>query len=98
MKYMDLKEFREIGYLHEINRLILHPLGLALEITVDDLGQEHISGIQDHRDIPCGYSFLSPNEKKAENIRNIQEERKPQRLETLGYWIQPLGVSSAETM
>ena len=30
-KYMPIKEFRERGYLQELNRRFLHPLGLALE-------------------------------------------------------------------
>ena len=35
MKYMNIKEFRDTGYLHELNRLFLHPLGLAMEISID---------------------------------------------------------------
>lgn len=31
VQYMDLDEFREFGYLQEINRRLLHPLGIALE-------------------------------------------------------------------
>lgn len=30
--YLDIAEFRESGLLHEVNRLILHPLGLALSV------------------------------------------------------------------
>jgi len=36
VKYIDMKEFREKGYLQEVNRRALHPVGLALEITVFD--------------------------------------------------------------
>lgn len=35
-KRIDIAEFREFGYLHEINRQLLHPLGLALEVVTDD--------------------------------------------------------------
>ena len=31
---IDVKEFREKGYLQELNRRFLHPLGLALEIII----------------------------------------------------------------
>lgn len=31
IKYMDVEEFRELGYLQEANRLFFHPVGLALE-------------------------------------------------------------------
>lgn len=34
-KRIDIAEFREFGYLHEINRQLLHPLGLALEVVQD---------------------------------------------------------------
>lgn len=29
---IDIKEFRELGYLQEVNRLFFHRLGLALEV------------------------------------------------------------------
>lgn len=32
IEYLPISEFRERGYLHEVNRLLLHPLGLALEV------------------------------------------------------------------
>lgn len=32
--YLDIKTFRERGYLHEVNRLLLHPLGLALSVEI----------------------------------------------------------------
>lgn len=36
IKYIDIKEFREFGYLQEVNRQVLHPHGLALEVEVWD--------------------------------------------------------------
>lgn len=33
---IDIAEFRALGFLQEVNRLFFHPLGLALEIVVDD--------------------------------------------------------------
>jgi hypothetical protein len=35
-KRMSVKEFREAGYLQELNRRFLHPLGLALEVVVNE--------------------------------------------------------------
>lgn len=32
-KYMDIEEFSREGYLQEVNRLLLHPCGLALEVV-----------------------------------------------------------------
>lgn len=34
IKKMPVSAFRSVGYLHEVNRLLLHPLGLAMEIDV----------------------------------------------------------------
>jgi len=31
---IDVAEFRRVGYLAELNRRFLHPLGLALEVVV----------------------------------------------------------------
>jgi hypothetical protein len=36
VKHMDIKEFRELGYLQEANRLFFHPHGLALGVTTVD--------------------------------------------------------------
>ena len=36
INYMDIKEFREKGYLQEANRRFFHPLGLALYIEQND--------------------------------------------------------------
>ena len=35
IKYMSIKEFVEEGFLQEVNRQFFHPLGLALEVTID---------------------------------------------------------------
>lgn len=34
IKKMPVSAFRSVGYLHEVNRLLLHPLGLAMEINL----------------------------------------------------------------
>lgn len=36
IKYMNIKEFREKGFLQEANRLFFHPCGLALEVACKD--------------------------------------------------------------
>lgn len=57
MKYMDINEFADSGLLFHINRTVLHPLGLALEITVEDDGSARLSGIWDCRDDPEGIAY-----------------------------------------
>lgn len=40
IKYIDPNEFRDVGFLQEVNRCFLHPLGLALEIWMErDAGE-----------------------------------------------------------
>ena len=34
IKYVDITEFREKGYLQEVNRRFFHPIGTALEISI----------------------------------------------------------------
>jgi hypothetical protein len=57
VKKMTPKEFRESGYLQELNRLFLHPLGLAMEVTINDDGTEFFSGVWDCRDDPEGIVY-----------------------------------------
>ena len=45
IKRMSIKEFREKGYLQELNRQFLHPLGLALEIIINEDGSESLGGV-----------------------------------------------------
>lgn len=65
-KYMKIKEFIEKGYLQELNRRFLHPLGLALEI-VENNSEFKLNGIIDCRKDKEGISF---------NLKNSNSERK----------------------
>lgn len=58
VKVMSIKEFRELGLVQEINRRFLHPLGLALEVIIDEqTGEESILRVWDDRDNPEGFIF-----------------------------------------
>jgi hypothetical protein len=56
IKRMPVGMFRELGLLQEVNRLFLHPRGLALEVVVDEDG-ERFGGIWDYREDPEGMAF-----------------------------------------
>lgn len=88
IKRMDIKEFRQMGLLAELNRAFLHPLGLALEIIIDDeTGEEKLGGIWDYRDDPEGILF-SKEHFPTEKIKKAQEfimQKHEQRLKTLGF-------------
>jgi hypothetical protein len=45
LRRMSIAEFRAFGYLQEVNRLLLHPLGLALEVVVAGDGTEFLGGV-----------------------------------------------------
>ena len=88
-KYMDIKEFADLGILHEINRLMLHPVGLALEIQVnDETGEHRLSGVWDVRDDPEGIVFAEPSAEKALRFAEFKDSRKAARIEALGFDVQ----------
>ena len=88
IKYADIKELRKFGYIQEINRQFLHPLGLALEISIDKNGNESLGGIWDFRDDPEGMVFGHINGLKIRRVRKEQRRRAKIRQELLGYVIQ----------
>jgi len=60
VKHIDIKEFRELGFLQEVNRLFFHPRGLALSVETNDDdpdAPETLAGIWDYRDDPEGIIF-----------------------------------------
>jgi len=88
VKRMDIKEFRQIGLIAELNRSFLHPLGMALEVIIDDeTGEEKLGGIWDYRDDPEGMLFSKEHFPYAK-IMMAQEfikEKHEQRMKTLGF-------------
>lgn len=95
-KYMDLKEFRDRGYLMELNRQFLHPLGLALEMDDGgETGKVILTGIRDSRDDPEGMIFSEDmidieDAFKASRIEDERRQKEWVRRKSLGYDIQPL--------
>lgn len=91
IEYMDPQEFIDGGYLQEVNRRFLHPLGLALEATAAD-GNEFITRVWDYRSDPEGVNFGGelPDPKKTTKIDAEWRERSATREKTLGYVVQPV--------
>jgi len=88
IKRMSITEFRETGYLQEVNRKFLHPLGLALEAVIEEDGSEHLGGVWDYRDDPEGIVYGVVDDEKVKRVHHLEEERKPVREKAVGYWIQ----------
>lgn len=91
-KYLSVKEFRELGYLQELNRRFLHPLGLALEVEISPSGIERLGRIWDSRDDPEGIYFDPELIDKDKAIRIYREGAKKglPRIAKLGFVVQPL--------
>lgn len=99
VKRMNVKEFREKGYLQELNRQFLHPLGLAMEITIEEDGSERLGGIWDYRNDPEGlmYDLASSSKsrikefkKKATYIEKLRQQKALTRMKQLGFIIEPI--------
>lgn len=90
IRYMDIAEFRREGYLQELNRLFLHPLGLAIETVVAEDGTERLGGVWDYRKDRDGILFgdkdLAP---LALRIQALWDAREPDRIAALGWMVQP---------
>ncbi|MEM7586710.1 MAG: hypothetical protein AAF560_25195 [Acidobacteriota bacterium] len=99
---MSPAKFRRLGYLQELNRVFLHPLGLALEVIVGDNGEESFGQVWDYRQDPEGILFapedLSHPEfaARAARIKSETEEAWDRRQAALGFYIQPIQTGEGE--
>ena len=80
-KKMDIKEFRELGVLQEVNRQFLHPLGLALEVEINEDETERLGGVWDYRDDPEGMVFGRDmiSEEKIDSVEQLRESKRKTR-------------------
>lgn len=95
MKYTTPKELLDSGLLFEINRRVLHPLGLALAVEVTTEGEVALSNeIWDNRDDPEGIAFAPETFLEGEAKYNLYMSNKKtadaisSRKKTLGYIVQ----------
>lgn len=93
IKRIPIKEFRELGFIQEINRRLLHPCGLALEVIVDfETGEEKLGGVWDYRDDPEGMAFAEGmiNAEKAESVEVLYHAHDDVRTNNFGWVTQPV--------
>lgn len=95
LKFISVKDFRDGGYLAEVNRRVLHPLGLALSVDIAEDGTETFGPIWDCRDDPEGIvydgSLLEKTTEMAEKIEREREARRGEREARLGFFVQDPG-------
>lgn len=98
-EWMDLDEFVDGGFLQEVNRQFLHPLGLALAVVPDagsgtePGGSFHLVGVWDRRQDPEGIIHREVDAEKAAHVARLLEERRPAREAALGFMVQPVDWS-----
>ncbi|MCA1027055.1 hypothetical protein LCM23_13215 [Cytobacillus kochii] len=94
IKRIDVKEFRVKGYVQELNRQFLHPLGMALEIVIDEDGNESLGGIWDYREDTEGILYadeIAKSRRFKENIEFVRQqwrEKEKTRKKIHGFMIQ----------
>jgi|SRR3990172_133878 len=92
-KKLTPAEFRAQGYLLELNRQFLHPLGLALEIVTKEDGTEYFGGVWDSRDDPEGFIFGDFDDDDRQRAKRIETEalqKAEVRRARFGWVIEPL--------
>lgn len=84
---MTAAEFRDGGYLQEVNRRLLHPLGMAM---FENLASGEF-GVLDHRDDVEGWVFLEQDlSVQAAKVDAELAARSPARQARLGWVVQPV--------
>jgi hypothetical protein len=97
VKRIDIAEFRRLGLVQEINRRLLHPMGLALEVVVEADGTERLGGIWDYRDDPEGIAFGdAPDLDKAATVDALLAAKRRERKGRFGWHFQPPGAPMPE--
>jgi len=102
IKMMPVDEFRREGYLQEVNRRFLHPLGLSLMVDTDKDGIEEFAGVLDDRHDLEGVVFaydkpefhteeeMDEWRRKRDAVMGEVEKRRDIRIEAVGSWIEEI--------
>jgi len=89
-----VKVLLDSGLLFEINRHILHPLGFALAVSVDDNGNHKFDGLWDNRDDVEGMIFSE--EVLVEGTKKYTEYMKQEGYKKFGERYKKLGFLRQE--
>jgi hypothetical protein len=86
---LSVTAFRDLGYVQELNRQFLHPLGLSMETTVDPVTGDDLLEIADWREHPEQAVLEHIDRFKTMLIRDEIRQRYAPRTRALGHWVQP---------
>lgn len=101
MKKMSAGEFRDEGFLQELNRQFLHPLGLALEVIIGEDGSAVFGGVWNCSTDDEGMIF-DPSEindefiAKAYHVEALRKKRAEIRRRRFGWTVQPADITASE--
>ena len=94
IKKLSFQDFLDQGYLQEVNRQFFHPLGLALEVIINNGIVESLGGIWDYRDDPEGMAFGNLTKQssidKALSVDEQKQKVAKGRFKQFGFIIQPI--------
>jgi hypothetical protein len=101
MKYMNAEDFRNEGFLQEVNRQFFHPLGLALALDVDSgIDDEGYMKVQvwDERGDPEGWFFGKGeiDSVKAFNVESLRLSKAALRNNLLNHVFTPSPVQGVK--
>jgi len=83
-KTLSVEEFRALGLLQEVNRKVLHPMGLALSVECEDGVAVRFGQVIDCRDDPEGFRYDELSQVKLSFARDLFEAKAK-----LGWHVQP---------
>ncbi len=94
---MKLRQFQQLGFLQEVNRQLLHPMGLAMAFTVEN---DEVTAVEiwDGRSDPEGYVFTDLTEDECRRSDEIERDYRRAlnfRQAQLGYGVQPPHLAKA---
>jgi hypothetical protein len=104
VKKMPVAEFRRLGLLQELNRQFLHPLGLALEVVVDDpdlcrCGQLRESEVHQVKSADPDVRFHAhPFEERPERFGGVWDCREDPEGMVFGEPTNPAGAAYVEQL
>lgn len=90
IKTVTPKDLLDWGLIFEINRKVLHPLGLAIAVEITEKGTSFSDGVWDYRDDPegllfSGETFDQGNTKFKKFMEEFGANKLLERANTLGY-------------
>lgn len=95
IKYIDIQELVDNGYVQEVNRRFFHLLGLNLEINKSDSGELQFVGIADFRDDEEGLVFDEVDVEKVKNVQKEIDRKIEARQKAFGWFLQPYEISDS---